>query len=737
MFEWLFKFPLDVYRSAQLDYAFAGPSWVLPGTFIIAAALLAFLLWRRGTLTPIRRVAVFAAQLALVAFVLWLLAQPELVNEQPVAGSNTVALVLDDSASMAYVDDGIDRLATARSRLDDLADRVEDTYNVERALLSNTATPVDSYDEVSAVAAASPLASELATLVSQQRGESLAAVVVASDGLETGADNTAALETLQQAGVPIFALTTGRQSVAEDLALVSAEVPTEAVAGSRFDAIVTIRHDRGGDARLRVLANGDTLLAAETVELDPARSTTQQTVNLTLTDTGFQSLSFELTPLGDEQERRNNRLQRVVDVPERNHRILYFEGEPRWEYKFMRRAIAADDDIVFSSLLRVSPNKFYRQGLEDSTELADGFPTDAEELYQYDAVLLGSVEAAALAPAQQQLLLDFVSVRGGSLLLIAGPNGLGNGGWGESALAPALPTQLPAFGTDTFRRERVSVAPTVYGRSLSALRLSDDSGSGWNDLPDIADHQSVGTLKPAAQTLLSVRTSTGDEPLLVTQPYGRGRSYVFGTGGTWRWQMQLPVEDQRHERFWRQLLRTLVTAAPQRESVRAIAADPGLVVEAEFLDDSWQPRLGLAAAVSIVGDGGVEQLALTPAPDQPGVYRGRVFGRGEGIRYLEATALDGDTVVATARAAFAGDSVAIEHRRVRASDTALLAIARASGGAVLTDADPDTLLARLRESAAGVTELRRQSIWDAPAVLLALLLLKTFEWVVRRRWGQI
>ena len=53
-------------------------------------------------------------------------------------------------------------------------------------------------------------------------------------------------------------------------------------------------------------------------------------------------------------------------------------------------------------------------------------------------------------------------------------------------------------------------------------------------------------------------------PLLLTQPFGRGRSFVLATGGTWRWQMSLPVEDQRHETFWRQLLRTLVASAHLR-----------------------------------------------------------------------------------------------------------------------------------------------------------------------------
>src|SRR4029079_15503505 len=88
-------------------------------------------------------------------------------------------------------------------------------------------------------------------------------------------------------------------------------------------------------------------------------------------------------------------------------------------------------------------------------------------------------------------------------------------------------------------------------------------------LPDLADFETVGELKPGAETLLEARFMGKTEPLLVHQRFGLGNVYVLATGGTWRWQMQLPHEDQRHETFWRQLLQALATAAPPRVTLSA------------------------------------------------------------------------------------------------------------------------------------------------------------------------
>ena len=113
-------------------------------------------------------------------------------------------------------------------------------------------------------------------------------------------------------------------------------------------------------------------------------------------------------------------------------------------------------------MLRTTENKLYRQGLRDPSELADGFPNKAEELFAYDGIILGSVEAGYFTPAQQELIREYVDRRGGGLLFLGGRYGLANGGWGASGVADLIPTFLPG-SNNTFHRDPASVQLT-FGR---------------------------------------------------------------------------------------------------------------------------------------------------------------------------------------------------------------------------------------------------------------------------------
>ena len=87
-----------------------------------------------------------------------------------------------------------------------------------------------------------------------------------------------------------------------------------------------------------------------------------------------------------------------------------------------------------------------------------------------------------------------------------------------------------------------------------------------------------GQPKPGAVVLVDAMPSTADGfPLLITQNFGRGRTAVFATGGSWRWQMLLPLADKSHEMFYTQLLRWLVNDTPRR----VVASTPQQVLEDE------------------------------------------------------------------------------------------------------------------------------------------------------------
>ena len=252
-------------------------------------------------------------------------------------------------------------------------------------------------------------------------------MVLVSDG----ADNSESFDATQLAeiggyGVPIHTVGVGRESIPEDIELENVSMASTIMSGSQVNAQVSIRHAEPGLARLKVY-DGDAILASEEINLQGAVGLTTHWVDFDIGGAGVKDLQFSLDAIPGERNTVNNAQYRSIHVPEDRRRILYVEGEPRWEYKFIRRALEEDSPLRLVSLLRTTPNKFYRQGVESQDELENGFPEDREELFGYDALIVGSFAAADLTEDQQEAIRDFISERGGSLLMLGGRRGLADG----------------------------------------------------------------------------------------------------------------------------------------------------------------------------------------------------------------------------------------------------------------------------------------------------------------------
>ena len=743
MFEFLFKYPHLDYARSELVFTAEWPGWLLILLAAVAVVGIAAITWRRRSgAAAWQLLTIGALQVSMLIVAATILMQPALKTEQLKPGENAVALVIDESASMAY--------GAGERRFDVAATTLVDAVNVDATglsllhyAISDDVIRTTGFSSRQPTGQATAIGDSLIAIIEGARSQSLAAVILASDGIDTaGSISSEQMAEIAALGVPVHTIGVGREHIPEDLELSRVVVPSKALPGSTLSARVSLRHDQPGEARIRVY-DRDELLASELVPLPATTSMTTALINFELKDAGYHRLQFSVDSGWDEPELRNNERSALVRVEEQQFRVLYFEGEPRWEYKFLRRALNPEDDIGLVSLLRVSPNKFYRQGLESAEQLQDGFPTTRDELFAFDALIIGSVEAASLSDIQLELIGEFVSVRGGSLLMLAGPNGLGNGGWGQSAIADLMPARLPQSSIDSFTRKKAPVRLTPQGADTEMLSLADSPEENrrvWTNLPGIADYQSLGALKPAAMTLLELQDVTGWHPLLVTQPFGRGHVYILATGGTWRWQMSSPLEDLSHETFWRQFTRALVASAPAGISLTAdgTRGDSEFRLRAEFRDDAFRPVDGIGvSAVASHENGESLTLELLPGPDDAGVFFGDMPLGTPGTWYFEATAERDNEAIHVARTSAFSEADRAEHFDIRRNAALLQRIADATGGRYFEPGNLDGLAEQLRYSNAGITEQILRPVWDAPAWFLMLLAIKFSEWLLRRRWRTI
>ncbi|MBL8264820.1 hypothetical protein [Steroidobacter sp.] len=746
VFERLFTHPSWAYRTGSFAFASAWPIGLLIISILVGAALIAWSLWRRRALGWSLLLPVGLLQTVLLAAVLVLLWRPVLNVERVRDRENELAIAVDASASMAYGDSGRSRLQDVAAALqNDTLQRLEKTFAVRLFGFAQTTTPLDSLDAMPPPGRQTRIGDALTQVLQSAGSAPLAGVILFSDGAENG--DTLSEERLAQIasyGVPVHTVGIGPERVLDDLELERVEVASSAPAGSTIDAQITIRHNGAQQARLRVY-DRDNLVAARDVKLRPEAASTQLALDLPAGQAGTHELRFVLDPLDGERNTVNNSRTRVVNVPATRRSILYVEGEPRWEYKFLRRAIDHDRALRVASIVRTTTNKHYRQGVNSPDELVDGFPSDAAELFGYEAVIIGSYEAAALRAEQHRLLKEFVDKRGGTVLMLAGRYGLSAGGWQNAALAQTLPVQLTGRQPAQFVQRPGQAQLTIYGAESPIPRLDVDAKRNlerWKNLPPLADYQSLGRLKPGAIVLLEANGEQGRSPLLVWQHYGRGATYVLATASTLRWQMRMPSEDRSHETFWRQLMHAISSTAPSRVTVngeRTVYEDERVVkVEAEVRDERFEPISDATVELQVAPerDAAFSQI-MQPSGQGDGRYSATLDAASTGLYRIEMNARSGNKEVGSAVTHVLRNDGVAEHFATYQHRDLLERIATVTGGRYWPLSELDGLAGAIPYSKAGIVERQTLDLWNLPIVFLLLLALKLGEWLLRLRWGRL
>ncbi len=769
MFEFFLKYPRSVYARGQFALLGAWPKWVLVALIVAAAAGLAWLIRQRlAQAAPLLKTwrvwVIWGLQALLAAVVLVLLWQPAITVAELKPQQNIIAVLVDDSRSMGITEDGSTRQEQAVKALQaGVLDKLNHGFQTRLYRVDDVPARIDGLKDLKPGAPSTRIGDSLKQLSEETSDLPIGAVVLLSDGDDNaGGVSADAISGLRARHIPVHTVGFGHEQAAHDVELDDAVIAPRALADSRLAAKVTF-HQRGyAGSKVNltvrdVSTNQAKILASRAITLGADGNQQTETLMFDIGGAGAKTLQIAAAPIAGEENTANNTLTRVVNVGSEPRRILYMEGEPRWEYKFIRQAEEDDRMVQIASIDRTSENKIYRQGLADPKELADGFPSKPEDLFAYQGLIIGSVEAGYFTPVQQQLIREFVDRRGGGLLLLGGQFALADGGWNASKLTELMPTTLP-LQPGTFHREADPRSGTTHttaevapaGVDSTITRLVDDPAANaakWKKLPYLMDYEDPGTPKPGASVLANMITPDGKTlPLLITQNFGRGRTAIMATGGSWRWQMSSPLGDTAHDLFWQQLLRWVASDTPGHvtASVPAqVLLDNGAVkLTAEVRDQDYNPAPDAKVEAHILGPSGVSALVeMSPVADSPGQFQASWSAPKQGAYLTEVTAQRADR--STGKVGELGrdvltfqrmDGVA-ENFHTEQNRDLLERLASQTGGQYWKPADLAKLPAAIPFSEAGVTSRETKDLWDLPLVFLVLLMLRGSEWWLRRKWG--
>jgi uncharacterized membrane protein len=762
VFTFLFKYRPLLFEEGRLVFQ---PPLPLTLMVVLALGVVALVAWtyRRpmAKAQPRDRAALTALRAAAYALLFFCLLRPALLLSSVVPQQNYLGILIDDSRSMRIADDGTtsrsEFVAAAFGEDATLLRALEERFQLRFFRFSEQVERLDGTGALTYAGGRTEIAPALDRVREELGALPLSGIVLVSDGADAGAELTAAgasplaesLLSMRAAGVPVFPVGVGAESYDRDIELSRVSAPRTALKGTSLVVDLMISQTGYSGRTVTVLVeDGGRIVGSEEVELPRAGEPTPVRVHFTAEHAGPRRFRFRVPAQDGERVLENNAREALIDVRDGREKILYFEGEPRFEVGFLRRAVAPDSILQVVTLQRTADGKYMRLDVDSAGELFTGFPTTREELFTYRALILGSIEASHFSHEQLRMISDFVSERGGSLLMLGGRHAFAEGGYAGTPVAEALPVTLDAqFVRDTMFFDTLSISVTPAGAAQPALRIAGtdrESQERWRELPSPTTYNRVGELKPGAVALLrgDGRRLGSGRPVLAYQRYGRGQAFALPVQDTWIWQMHadVPLEDQSHETFWRQLLRWLVSGVPEA-IVPAVATDhvaPGdpVRITADVSDDRYaRVNDGRVSARVTAPDGTALDVPMDWALGRDGEYSGTFTAPMEGLYTVEVTAeRDGRTLSGRPVHVFAGER-RDEFFASQMRAPLMRRIADETGGRFYTTANVAALAEDIAYTGRGATIQEERDLWDMPAIFLLLVTLLGAEWVYRRARG--
>ena len=574
----------------------------------------------------------------------------------------------------------------------------------------------------------------------------MSGLVLMSDGRSPFPPNRGLIKRLQQESIPVFTVPIGSPEPMRDASITDVTAPGTAFIRDTVPIITTVQSrglEDGDPVRVRV-TDKDTGDVLDTMTIEVDGEEIEVMLDANLEQAGERRLVVEVDSLSGDLIEDNDTIEIRVDVVDRPIRVLYVEGYPRWEYRYLKNILVREQSIESSVMLISADREFAQEGNTPISRL----PRTEDEFEAFDLIIIGDVPSGFFSPEQVRLIKKQVSDRGTGLFWLSGSRHT-PGSWAGSELDDLLPIRSPLdLGRST---EPVVVEPTELSRRLGVLVLDPDDPSGWRrSISDLDSGWSrlqslriveENQIKPTTETLAEAVTSSGERhPLLLSMRFGSGQVLFSAVDDVWRWRFGLG--ETLTERWWVGLVRMLARQAIDGgESDFVLQVDPDDLVpgsaariQLNVRDESLVDTLGETVALEIreVSDPRLTEIDLVRQGESP-EWVADWFPDEVGRFGFELK--DPQLAVRSRSEATPVVDVVQPDDEFRNPDTdhdLLAEMSESTGGRVLDLESMDNLPSLLPNREVLIQNPVVVPIWNTGAMFLLLLGLLASEWIGRR-----
>jgi len=748
-----------------------------------------------------------------LAALLGCLLDPLWSTQRAKPGANFLAVVADNSQGMTIKDvgetgtrgDALTNLLTAQSG--DWQGQLEKNFQVRRYFFDSRLQSTKDFSELAFDGRASSMGAALHTIGERFHGQPLAGVLLLTDGNATDLPDGI----LDVSGLPpIYPVVIGRDDTINDIAIQKlavsqtafedqpVTVQAEVLAGGYGGRMITAQLlDQEGKAIQELNQRATRTVDAFRFQLRPEKTGVSfYRVRVSAKDELGQ---FTQPETSAEATLANNTRVVTVDRGKGPYRILYVSGRPNWEFKFLNRALAEDNQVELIGLIRIakkekgfgqfefrsrpgeSANPLFR-GFDRTTEdtegynepvlkwllpasgdtnwVTGGFPKTAEALFKYHAVILDDLEAEFFTRDQMSLLQKFVSERGGGLLMLGGAESFHEGKYEHTAIGEMLPVYLD-FARDAKPLANLRLNLTREGWLQPWARLRDNEAGERKRLTELPTLQVLNRIrgqKPGASVIAEVQDEGGMKyPALVEQRFGNGHVGALLIGDLWRSGLRDEGTQADLGKAWRQMIRWLIADVPERLQFVAEPKrdDPNqaIALRVRARDKDFKPLDNATVRITVTAVAEMATMTATNAPagmnptnnvrlnaepalTAAGLYETQFVPRTAGGYLAEAVVTDADGVeVGRAQVGWSADPAVEEFKSLKPNRALLENLARQTGGEVIAMNNLAAFAGKLPNRNVPIKESVTIPLWHQPLVFLLALACFAAEWGLRRWKG--
>ena len=791
MFEKMMKYPIDVFREGNFSFGVPLPGLIIA---VLLVALLAATIWAyRSTQGRIRRrfrgLLIFFRTVVLCLLAFCLL-KPFLTIYQTSPDDSYLLVMVDQSKSMQVTDsiDAVTRLHRANELLfgegDGLLEKLNAKFKVRLFAFDTSAKRIPSEPLKSADGESTDIPQAVNEALDDLQGIPLSGAVLLTDGADrSGADIAKFAMQIRERKLPIHTVGIGSEVGNADLEIIKVDIPRTAEEDFPVEMWVTLKRKgfNGKKVNLQLMSNRR-ILKTESIDMDKETSWMRQLrVTDDPSDTKTERVLLRFTPrqagtqrfevhaeLGEtEAVPQNNMKTFLLKVaPTKRVKILFVDGKPRSEFGFIKRALKNDPHIqlIDRFLTNVTTERqLYGGTRSEASHVFKFYPNEKEMLFDFDAIILGNVDASQFTRAQLENTLEFVRTRGGGLLMLGGSSSLGNDELSESyintPIAQCLPVELelgspPAplsprrRGSQLRNNKGYKLQLTLDGKVETLMALANspmENIERWTGLSTLMGYSKVKRAKAGALVLAehpTERNEFGNRILIATHNYNAGRVMVFTPHTSWRWRMHMPHEDDSYERFWRQVAKWLTTAPKEHIKLdiakTAYSLKEPVIIEVTATDPQFEPTNNAKLRAVVVDETGKrKEMKLEQVLGKDGFYTARFIPNRYGEYTITAIGtLDGENL-GEQQSLFEVKTSYAEFSNAELNAALLKTLAEGSGGEYYGTEEASQLVNRIPLVESATSKITDIDVWDIPLIFGAVIALLGFEWFLRKRGGLV